>query len=222
MSARIWLYEKCGFELPTREPLKPTKAPTFPLTKADKRENLYNSMKVNQHIVDAKGNILVSNVPFKVKVIVDKMFLNRGRYQSISSHFPNKIRWYHIALIHQLECALNFNCYLGNGQPLNKKTTIVPKGRGPFKDFEAGAIDAIQLKKLDEVKDWSIGNTLFILEGFNGYGYTDFKGINSPYLWSGSNHYTKGKYVADSVYDKNAVSQQIGMALILQEILKQL
>ena len=85
---------------------------------------------------------------------------------------------------------------------------------GSFKSFESGAIDAIQYDKLDLVQDWSVGNTLYILEGFNGLGYDLYKGINSPYIWSGSNHYTSGKYIADSVYSKTAVSTQIGIALL--------
>ena len=30
------------------------------------------------------------------------------------------------------------------------------------------------------------------------------------YLWSKTNHYSKGKYVYDGVYDPNAVSSQVG------------
>jgi len=52
------------------------------------------------------------------------------------------------------------------------------------------------------------------LEGYNGFGSRK-NGIFTPYLWSGCQHYTKGKYVDDSVWDKDAVSKQIGAAVIL-------
>jgi hypothetical protein len=64
--------------------------------------------------------------------------------------------------------------------------------------------------------DWSLPAVLYRLEAFNGYGYRNVKPpINSPYLWSFSNQYTKGKFVADHVYDANAVSDQCGSAVIL-------
>ena len=43
-------------------------------------------------------------------------------------------------------------------------------------------------------------------------------GINSPYLWSYFNHYTKGKFVADHKYDPNAVSKQCGTAVMLKAL----
>jgi lysozyme family protein len=194
------------------------------LTESEIRQGLYDSMVINENIVDLKGRILIENVPAKVKAKVDKIFLSQQRYINIANKFANPIKWYHISFLHEMECTQNFNCYLGNGQPINKKTTIVPIGRGPFSTFELGAIDAIKLNGLDQIQDWSIGNTLYILEGFNGYGYSRYKGINSPYLFSGSNQYISGKYVSDGArgYDPNAVSQQIGIALLMKELLSRL
>jgi lysozyme family protein len=110
---------------------------------------------------------------------------------------------------------------LGNGQPLNQVTTIVPIGRGPFPNFEAGAIDALNLQGANDITDWSIDGILHFLEGYNGYGYSKYHNMNSPYLWSGSNQYTAGKYVADGKFDPNAVSQQVGVALLLKVIINQ-
>lgn len=188
----------------------------------EKHASLFEAMVLNKSIKTLTGSVLISNVAAEVNKLVDQIFKNRVRYQAISSYFPNPIRWYHVGIIHYLECDLDFSKYLGNGQPLNKKTTIVPVGRGPFETFEEGAVDAIRVDKLDQVTDWSIGNTLYILEGFNGYGYSKFHDCNSPYLYSGSNQYTAGKYVKDGLYNKNTVSAQIGAALLLKEILKRL
>jgi lysozyme family protein len=54
-----------------------------------------------------------------------------------------------------------------------------------------------------------------VLETYNGFGYR-FQGLVSPYLWSFSNLYAKGKYVADNKFDPEAVSQQCGAGLILK------
>jgi lysozyme family protein len=55
-------------------------------------------------------------------------------------------------------------------------------------------------------------------EEYNGYGY--FKhNVNSPYLWSGTNLYSKGKFTADGKYSPTTVSGQLGAAVILQALL---
>jgi len=188
------------------------------LSEQEKRKQLFDSMVVHQNITDSKGRILLSDVPGVIDRRTGMMLQNKLRYEAIAHKFPNPIRWFHIALLHEMECEQNFNCYLGNGQIFWKKTTIVPKGRGPFSSFEKGAIDAIRFDRLNKVQDWSIGNTLYILEGFNGYGYAKYRGINSPYLWSGSNKYVSGKYISDNVYSRTAVSTQIGIALLMKKL----
>lgn len=193
--------------------------PTTPQQKAD---FLYNTMSIKKSIVDLNGKVLVSDVSAVINKKVNLMLSNMDRYNAIARKFPNPIKGYHIALIHEMEANQDFSRYLGNGQPWNKKTTIVPIGRGPFKSFEEGAVDAIIYDKLDKVKEWTIGNTLYLLEGFNGYGYSLYRGINSPYLWSGSNHYTAGKYVSDGKYSATAVSNQIGIALLMKTLLSRI
>jgi hypothetical protein len=64
--------------------------------------------------------------------------------------------------------------------------------------------------------DWSVAGVMFKLEQYNGWGYRQFHpGVLSPYLWSFSQHYQKGKYVADGHFDPAAVSQQCGAAVLL-------
>jgi lysozyme family protein len=45
--------------------------------------------------------------------------------------------------------------------------------------------------------------------------------VLSPYLWSGSQHYTSGKFVADGTFDPDAVSKQSGAAVILRRMVDQ-
>jgi lysozyme family protein len=191
------------------------------MTAQEQRQQLYDTMEVRQQI--RNGNlVLINNVPAIIERKVGQMKMNQSRYETVAHRFVNPgLKWWLVALTHEMECSQNFNCYLGNGQPWNKITTWVPVGRGPFASFEDGAVDALQLKGADRITDWSIGNVLFFLEGYNGYGYSRYKGINSPYLWSGSNHYTKGKYVSDGAkgWNAEAVSQQIGIALLMKQLL---
>jgi len=149
---------------------------------------------------------------------------NKSIYQEIEAltHVP----WFFIGLCHDRERHFNLNTYLGNGQDLDRVTTIVPKGRGPFlgpNAFVNGAVDALRIQKLVGATDWSLTRTLFRLEAFNGFGYHS-RGVNSPYLWSGSTVYgppeeRKGKFVADGVFDPDKLDPQIGVAVVLKELM---
>ena len=183
-------------------------------------KEMFETMIIKKAIIGKNGKPLVADVAKAVAQKTATMLANKARYAAIARKFPNPgLKWWLVAVIHEMECTQNFDKYLGNGQSLNKKTTIVPKDRGPFASFEEGAVDALKLQGADKITDWSLDGVLYFLEGFNGYGYSKYKKINSPYLWSGSNHYTAGKYVSDGVYDAKAVSAQIGIALLLKEII---
>jgi len=132
------------------------------------------------------------------------------------------VPWVFVGIIHGMECGFNFAGHLHNGDRLTARTVNVPKGRP--KDAEPpytwlqSALDALRLKKLDSVTDWSVPHMLFLLEGYNGFGYRR-RALPTPYLWSFSNVYDKGKFVADGKFDPNAVSKQCGAALMLKAIL---
>jgi lysozyme family protein len=140
-----------------------------------------------------------------------------------STYFKGiSVPWYFIACVHYMECSFSFSKHLHNGDPLTGYTVHVPAhrpkvGHGPPFTFEESAVDAIKLMKYDQVTNWSLPLILQKLEGYNGFGYNK-KGVHTPYLWSFSNHYTKGKYVKDGVFDANAVSQQMGTAVILKRM----
>lgn len=129
------------------------------------------------------------------------------------------------AIIHERESGLKLNTYLGNGQPLNKRTTIVPKNRGPFTGPDAfynGALDAYRLQNMIGL-DWYDGSGIprvsYNVEGFNGFGYRN-RGIASPYLYAGTNLYVKGKYVADGKFDPNYVDTQLGAMAIFKRMVE--
>lgn len=166
----------------------------------------------NMHISSAKGPVF--------KAVADRLLFNKARYQAVSEALAKKgytIPWEFIAVTHIRESNGDWNTYLGNGQSLKKKTTIVPKGRGPFATWEEGAIDALVNAPpyAAKNKDWSIGGMLAKLEEYNGLGYKN-KGVPSPYIWAGTDQYSKGKYVRDGVYDPNHVDTQLGCAGLLK------
>jgi lysozyme family protein len=158
-------------------------------------------------------------VPNKVPIlnkIAHKLLASKDRYQSVSA--KTGVPWAAIALIHQMECGGDWRLSIAQGDPWNKKSVHVPKGRGPFNSWEEAAIDALSIDGTDSVKQWGIERLCYELEKYNGFGSRN-KGIHTPYLWSYSSHYTRGKYVADHVWDGNAVSQQAGAMPILSRLM---
>lgn len=142
---------------------------------------------------------------------------NKARYQNIEQ--MTNVPWVMVAVLHRRESDANFNTYLGNGEPLNRVTRLVPKGRGPFASFEAGAIDALKYDGLDKVKDWRLEKMLWYCEKYNGLGY-EKRGLPSPYVWGGTNIQKPGKYVADGQFDPNAFDSQPGCAPMIWAINK--
>jgi lysozyme family protein len=139
----------------------------------------------------------------------------KARYQAVEK--KTGVPWWFIAVVHEREASQNFNTQLGQGDPLNRKSIHVPKGRGPFATWEDGAVDALVncAPYASRNKDWSPGGALTMAEKYNGLGYSG-KGLPSPYVWAGTDQYTKGKYTGDGVYNPNVVDTQLGVAGLLK------
>jgi lysozyme family protein len=153
--------------------------------------------------------------------IATKIFARRDRYQRVAKSVG--VPWYVVGLIHAMEASLDFSCHLHNGDPLSARTVRVPAGRPPSASppftWEASAEDALTFDGVAGWKEWTIPGVLYRLEAYNGWGYRmHHPDTLSPYLWSGSNHYSKGKYVADGTWSATAVSQQIGAAVLLKRL----
>ncbi|QPF88074.1 hypothetical protein IC762_12375 [Bradyrhizobium genosp. L] len=138
----------------------------------------------------------------------------KSRYQAVEA--KTAVPWWFIAVVHEREASQNWSTQLGQGDPLNRVSTHIPTGRGPFPTWEAGAYDALVNTSpyAARNKDWSSGGALTMLEEYNGTGYAA-RGKPSPYVWAGTDQYVSGKYVRDGVYDPNAVDQQPGCAAML-------
>jgi lysozyme family protein len=141
----------------------------------------------------------------------------RSQYEEVQKE--TGVPWFVVGLIHGMECSFSFKEHLHNGDPLTHRTVNVPAGRPKIGDppfpWLDSAVDAIQYDRLDQWTDWSVAGICYKLEGYNGWGYRGHH-INSPYLWSGSNNYERGKYVADGHWDPDAVSKQVGAITALK------
>jgi lysozyme family protein len=141
-----------------------------------------------------------------------------SRYQAVSA--ITGVPWPFIAVVHEREATQNWTTQLGQGDPLDRVSIHVPRGRGPFKTWEDGACDALVNCAPFAAcnKDWSIGGTLTKLEEYNGLGYAA-RNQPSPYLWSGTDQYKCGKYVRDGVFDPDVVDSQLGCAGLLMAMM---
>ena len=182
------------------------------------------------------SNIIVVDSKFdaerdKFKAAYEK---NIDRYQELADEIgvPPEL----IAVIHYRENTKdylegNFNVYLHNGEQLGKKTEKVPKGIY-FDNFDLAAEDAIKAKEnyIEKYHLTAESNDIVAMmcfaEVYNGLGYYN-NGHISPYLYSGTNIYTSGKYVEErndkgqyvSVYKEEVVDSQIGAYILLNSIL---
>lgn len=151
-----------------------------------------------------------------------KLLTGRARYEELAKRL--RMPWWWIGITHGLECGYSFARHLHNGDLLTKRTVNVPAGRPasgtpPFA-WETSAEDALRLKNLHQVKEWTLARALYEWERYNGFGYRLYHpSVPSPYLWGGSTYYTKGKYVADGKWSATAVSNQIGAGVMLRYLI---
>ena len=153
------------------------------------------------------------------RLYVERILDHRETYRAVGAELG--IPWWFVGIIHGLESSFDFGCHLHNGDPLTGRTVRVPRGRPeagepPFTWHES-AVDALRGQGLAGRGDWSLGAALDRLERYNGLGYRKH-GRPSPYLWSYSGHYEKGKYVADGQFDPEAVSGQCGGATLIRRL----
>lgn len=152
------------------------------------------------------------------KLMAEKIFNSKRRYQEVER--DTGVPWYWIGCIHALESGCRFSTHLHNGDPLTRRTRLVPAGRPktgkpPF-SWQESAIDALMMKGLHQVTEWSVPRMLYEAERYNGWGYRKYHpGTLSPYLWSGTPHYRSGKYVSDGKWSQSAVSAQTGVVPLL-------
>ncbi|MFT5584760.1 MAG: lysozyme family protein [Cognaticolwellia sp.] len=130
-----------------------------------------------------------------------------------------------IAAIHWRESSGSFKKYLHQGDPLGKQAVNVPTNIPIFHDWHKAAVHALTMKDKAANRD-NLGvnagtedpaTLASYAEAYNGLGYHNKK-TASPYVYSGTDAYTSGKYVADSQYSSSAVDKQLGVITMMGAI----
>lgn len=180
---------------------------------------LYNEYQILWDTCEVNTN----NAPYVIWA-ANQIIKNKKRYEHVASQVG--CPWYVVGLLHGMEASFNFSTHLYNGDSLSSRTVRYPPGRPkqghpPF-TWEFSAVCALNDDGVGNIESWDIPNLLYFCEQYNGMGYRNGAGRNttpprrSPYLWSMTNHYIRGKYVSDGQFDPMAVSAQAGVAAILK------
>lgn len=163
----------------------------------------------------------------------DVALVLHGKQQYLVSQNDTGILWWILGCLHFKESSCDFQAILHNGQRgiigpeamrLNRKSTIVPKGVGPFPDWRTATKHAVEGPRWAKIRAGAhdIGEILYAAERYNGAGYLTGAGKaeTSPYLWARSSiNDDFGKYVSDGVFDPKATTQKTtGMAVIIKEL----
>lgn len=146
---------------------------------------------------------------------------HKAEYEQVAakSDLPPEL----IAALHWRESSGNFHTYLAQGDPLGKPAVHVPRGEPVRTDWGLAAQDALNdhrgtQTKLDLHKDSTdLAGIATYAEYYNGLGYSH-KGKPSPYVFSGTDQYTSGKYIRDGVYSAKTKDTQLGVVAMVQDL----
>ena len=90
-------------------------APKFTAALAKEYSDLFNRCKI------------APDKMAEVEEVVQRILQYQSRYASIAAQ--STVPWYVIAVIHNMECGLDFTKHLHNGDSLKRRTVNVPAGR---------------------------------------------------------------------------------------------
>lgn len=157
----------------------------------------------------------------EVHTVASRLVASTAKISYVAIENATSVPWWAIAVIHEREANQNFNCSIAQGDPWNRVSVHVPRGRGPFGSFFAAAVDALKncAPYAARWKDWSAGGALTILEQYNGLGYELYHAEASPYIWGATNQEMRGKYVGDGEYSAAAWDFQLGCAAMLKQMM---
>ena len=157
----------------------------------------------------------------EMKAFIANWDKNHARYEKIAAKagIPAEV----IASLHWRESSGNFNTYLHQGDPLGKPAVHEPNDIPVFYKWEDAAVHALHSQRaaqdLFNVTQHTTDKAALAsyAEYYNGLGY-HYKDKPSPYVFSGTDQYTKGKYTRDRYYDPNVKDQQLGVMSMYQAL----
>lgn len=183
-------------------------------------QEAFEALAPNYEALIAAAHVALSRVP-TIDAAVARLLRDADAYAAVEkiSGVPTAA----LMALAEREMDGNLSCYLGNGQPLRMRTTIVPRGRGPFTGpnaFVAGCMDALTLDGLTRVPAWTLARFCYESEAWNGWGYRA-RGLPSPYVFGATTVQRPGKFVCDHVFDAHEMDPQIGTLALVLEIARQ-
>lgn len=139
---------------------------------------------------------------------------NKAKYKEVeaATGVPAEL----ICAIHYREGGCKFNTYLHNGEKLGHVTKQVPKGKY-FTDWTEAAIDALKDNNPSKYNFNKRDDLLEFAERYNGLGYRK-RGLQSPYVWAGTDRYSGGMFVSDGDYNASARDNRVGVAAIVKSL----
>lgn len=172
----------------------------------------------------SNGSQEASTIDWSVNFVKRHELRYRKAAEKVYRVLGSRVPWQLIAAIHLREgggYSDPFDRNFMNGQPLSQRTTIVPKGFGPWSGPEAwedSVVDGFRIKSRPDF--WTIANTLHFAHRYNGLGYMKHREVvgHSPYLFAFTNHYVRGLYYADGKFSSSRIAKGVGVALILKEL----
>lgn len=158
-----------------------------------------------------------------LKLFVANWAKNKARYEAVAAKagVPAAL----VAALHWRESTGDFGTYLHQGDPLGKPAVHVPSDIPVFDVWEDAAVHALTMPdKASKREQLGIDTTTkdaakltTFSEIYNGLGY-HYKDMASPYAWSGTSAYSRGKYVADGRFSATTKDQQLGTRVMLDAV----
>jgi lysozyme family protein len=153
---------------------------------------------------------------YDMRLFLENWTRNKYRYDIVSrtTKMPAEV----IAALHWRESSGNFDTYLHQGDPLGRPAVNHPRNIPVFYEWESAAVHALSQDyhkqnqtELEINSDTQNPNSIATYaEGYNGLGYHN-RGAPSPYVYAGTDQYSKGKYVSDGTYSHSTVDEQLGV-----------
>ena len=160
--------------------------------------NLLARMRITRH---AEATIIAGKL---------LQFVKEGKYAEVSEKLG--IPQLFIATSFEREASSDFRLSPAQGDPWNEVSRHVPKGLGPYQSWMASAISTYTSERLDQIgkENWTWARLCYEGELFNGFGYRAH-GVHTPYDWSGTSNYARGKFTGDHRFDFTVADQQLGI-----------
>jgi lysozyme family protein len=152
----------------------------------------------------------------------NRVMANISRYKLVTNASPNNPPAAFIGALDLRESSCNPTRGLGQGDRWDQVSVNEPKGCGPFASWAEAARFYIHYDKLDTMPtaQWTMAYACFRGEAWNGWGPRQYHGIRSGYLWGGTNHQQRGKYVSDGQWDGSVMDQQVGIVPVMLECIR--